>query len=177
MKDWNACFAAQPDWDKAINIVQDRVEGRWLRWSDKLCDEQGSGFAVLALDCITLESLWGFIHGRPVPKGDGEGVYRDMLARAEFGWTHHESDDFRRFVRNGLMHDAETRSNWMVEMTVPRSVIMERSAGGQYRINRTKFHKAVRATFEDWMVRLRAGDTSLRKNMRLRMDDIVTKST
>jgi hypothetical protein len=44
-----------------------------------------------------------------------------------------------------------------------------------YVINRTKFHKAVISTFEDWIAELRGGERTLREKMRLRMDEIITK--
>ena len=45
-KQWNAAFDGREDWDTAINIVEDRIKGRWLDAADKLRDEPNSGFAV-----------------------------------------------------------------------------------------------------------------------------------
>lgn len=173
--DWKTAFEEVENWDLAIDIVEDRIEGRWLKWVDKIAKFQFSGFAVLALDCIVLESLWGFRNGRAVPYRGEEDVYREMLSTKQFEWPAKQIDDFRKFVRNGLIHDAETRNHWLVEMTVPKTSIAESNPAGGYMINRSKFHKAVRDTFRDWVDLLRSGDASLRARMRERMNDIIAK--
>jgi len=175
-KDWKGInFSMEDGWQQAVAIVEDRIEGRWLRWVDGIVSSQFSGFAVLALDCIVLESLWGFANGKAVPKRHEREVYRKMLSGRRFRWPDAQIDDFREFVRNGLMHDAETRNRWLVEMTIPRNRIAEQNAAGDYVINRSKFHRAVRGTFEDWLHGLRSGDGGLRRNMRARMDEIIAK--
>jgi len=171
---WKAAFKTRHDWDRAIDIVEDRIRSRWLDPVEQILDDWSSGFAVLALDCIILESLWGFMHGRPVQSGEERQVYRDILRGAHFGWTDSQSDDFRKFVRNGLMHDAETRSRWLVKKTVPRNAILEARDGG-YVLNRTKFHRALVSVFEDWVGRMRAQNQGLRTKMRARMNQIIAK--
>jgi len=172
--DWEIAFQKGPDWDKAIAIVEDRIEGRWLRWVDEIAPFRFSGFAVLALDCIVLESLWGFMNGKSLPKGQERDVYRNILKGSRFGWTDKQCDDFREFVRNGLMHDAETRKGWRVEKSIPRYSIIDQSKHGGYRINRTMFHEALKAAVADWIKELRRGqDSDLRENMRHRMDQII----
>jgi hypothetical protein len=173
---WKAAFGGHEDWKTAIDILKDRIEGRWLTWADQILDAQYSGFAVLALDCIVLESIWGFMNGKSIPRKHEQQVYREMLAHPRLGWNDTESDSFREFVRNGLMHDAETRNQWIVEQTIPTNSIIEKRTSGGYVINRTMFHQALKATFEDWIAQLRAGsDVALLRNMRDRMNQIIAK--
>jgi hypothetical protein len=96
--------------------------GSWRYNSDilpKLADATYSGFAVIALDRVVLESLWGFRKGKSIPQRQEQHVYRNILMGPSFGWTQALADDFRTFVRNGLMHDAETRKGWLIEKTIP----------------------------------------------------------
>jgi hypothetical protein len=172
---WNAAFDGREDWARAINIVEDRIKGRWLDAADRLIDEPHAGFAILALDCIVLESLWGFMNGRAVPRRGEQRVYRGVLMSPGFGWTEAQSDSFRELVRNGIIHDAETRSRWLVERTVPRNIVPQLNKQGDYVLNRTRFHGALKAEFEEWIIRLRAGDVALRDRMRQRMDQIIAK--
>jgi len=160
-------------WQKAIDIAEDRIRGRWLRWADRIADEQYAGFAVLALDCIVLESLWGFKEGKPVPKRSERQVYRDLLTGPNFGFTEKQSDAFREFVRNGLMHDAETRGRWRIEKTIPKGTIIERNTHGDYVINRSRFHHAVTAAVDDWIRTARNGDATLRENIKKRIEQII----
>src|SRR5712664_1272918 len=50
-------FDNEDDWLKAIEIVEDRIRGRFVVWIDRIASEQFSGFAVIALDCLLLETL------------------------------------------------------------------------------------------------------------------------
>ena len=102
-------------------------------------------------------------------------MYQDILTGPSFGWTAPQSQDFRELVRNAIMHDAETRNRWLVEKTVPRDVILRQNKNGDYQLNRTKFHGALRAAFDDWIVKLRGGDATLRDKMRKRMNEIIAK--
>src|ERR1035438_3316012 len=101
VKDWNDAFNDREEWDIAINIVEDRIKGRWLDAADRLLNEPHSGFAILALDCIILESLWGFMNGKAVPRGREGQVYQEILTGPSFGWSAPQSQDFRELVRNG----------------------------------------------------------------------------
>jgi hypothetical protein len=174
-KQWQAAFDGVEDWDTAINIVEDRIRGRWLDAGDLLVGEPYSGFAVLALDCIVLESLWGLMNGTAVPRRQERRVYQDILTGPRFGWTAAQSEAFREFVRNGVIHDAETRQGWLVGRTVPSGIMPQTDKNGGYRLNRTKFHGALKATFEDWIAILRAGGSPLRGKMRDRMNQIIEK--
>jgi hypothetical protein len=174
-KDWNDAFDGRENWNAAIRIVEDRIKGRWLDPADRLMDEAHSGFAILALDCIVLESVWGFMNGKAVPKHQEKQVYHDILTGPRFNFTPDLSESFRELVRNGIMHDAETRSRWLVEKTYPRYAVARENKNGDYVVNRTKFHRALTAAFKDWVAKLRGGDTVLRKNMRLRMQEVISK--
>jgi hypothetical protein len=141
-KNWNDAFDGCEDWDTAINIVEDRIKGRWLDSAECLLDEPHSGFAIIALDCIVLESLWGFMNGKAVPHGKEQQVYQEILTGKSFGLSPDLSENFRDQVRNGIMHDAETRKRWLIEKTVPHDAIAQQTKNGDYVLNRTKFHRA-----------------------------------
>lgn len=174
-KDWDDAFNGPENWDKAIDIVEDRIKGRWLNSADQLLCEPHSGFAILALDCIVLESLWGFIHGKGVPAGSEQQVYRDILMRPSFGFSVELCDSFRKLVRNGIMHDAETRHRWLVESSIPIHTIAQENGKGDCVLNRTEFHRVLTAVFQDWIAKLRGGDAELRGNMRQRMNQIIQR--
>jgi hypothetical protein len=174
-KQWITAFDGREDWVTAIDIVEDRIKGRWLDAADRLIDAPHAGFAILALDCIILESVWGFMNGRAVPRGGERQVYRVMLMSPGFRWSEVQADSFRELVRNGIIHDAETRSRWLIEKTVPHTAVPRLNKQGDYVLNRTKFHGALKAVFAKWIAELRAGDATLRKSMRQRMNQIIAK--
>jgi hypothetical protein len=75
-------------------------------------------------------------------------------------------------IRNGLLHDAETRGGWLIRESDPRNKILERR-GQYYVLNRTRFYNALNAEFKDYLARL--GDSTkdtLRNNFLKKMDNI-----
>jgi hypothetical protein len=62
--DWKALnLATQSDWRKAVRMVEDRLNARFLD-AVKLIDKQDfAGFAVHALDCLLIETLQQFREG------------------------------------------------------------------------------------------------------------------
>jgi len=75
-------------------------------------------------------------------------------------------------IRNGLLHDAETRGGWLIRESDPKEKILERR-GQHYVLNRSRFYSALNAEFKDYLVRL--GDSTkhtLRNNFLKKMDNI-----
>ncbi len=178
--DWKRLNLSDPaanedDWRTAAEIVEDRIRGRLINWIDKLVSELFSGFAVLALDCILIESLWGFETGKKSP--GNKDLYSQILNRPRFrkgGFNKAAANSFCGCIRNGIAHDSETRKGWLIGMTIPEGKIVERTSSGEYRLNRTEFHKAVVNECEDWMKSLKCGaDGNVRQKMRNRMEQII----
>ena len=48
---------------KAIEIVKDRLNGRFLHFADKCLGEDFSGFVVLSIDCLLVGSIQQSIDG------------------------------------------------------------------------------------------------------------------
>lgn len=70
--DWrrlNLDRADSPDWSKAVHIFYDRIQGRFLapvEAIEKHPDDNikwFSGFAILAIDCLLIETLYQFYNG------------------------------------------------------------------------------------------------------------------
>ena len=61
---WKALrFTSEADWETAIAIFQDRLETRYLEHIRRLLGHRTSGFAVLALDCVVIETMEQFRQG------------------------------------------------------------------------------------------------------------------
>ena len=56
-------FEAEDDWQRAIDIVENRIRGRFVGWVDELIPKRFAGFVTTALDCLLLETLFGFVAG------------------------------------------------------------------------------------------------------------------
>jgi len=171
--DWNNLdFIAEEHWQKAIEIVEDRINGRFIRWIDQLIGSEFAGFATMALDCLLLETLYGFQAGASTP--DTRKAYKTILTAPPFHFDDALAVAFYENVRNGIIHDTETRKGWLIRMT-PQSEIVKLDGAGSHILNRTIFHSRVKKAVRDWITQLRDGDTTLRENMRKRMDEIIEK--
>jgi hypothetical protein len=71
------------------------------------------------------------------------------------------------------MHDTETRRKWLIERARPVGKIVEKDSEGNFVLNRSLFHAALKNEFEDWLSELRKGtNTKARDNLRKRMEQV-----
>src|SRR5262249_3664137 len=106
LHDWQKlAFADEDDWLTAIEIVQDRIEGRFIQWIDRLVNDEFAGFAVVALDCLLLETLYGFQNGTSTV--DGAKMYKTILTAPPFAFSKGVAKAFYWNVRHGIIHDTE----------------------------------------------------------------------
>jgi hypothetical protein len=64
-----------------VNVIRDRLEGRFLRFASNCLTAKHSGFVVLAIDCLLAETIQQFIDG--VTNGDGRSKEMVKLQTAE----------------------------------------------------------------------------------------------
>jgi hypothetical protein len=158
------------DWLRAVDIVENRIMGRFVRWVDCIAARRFSGFAVVALDCLLLETLIGFMTGEP-SKGP-DALLTKKIGNGEFNFSDEQARLFRENVRNAVIHDTETRHGWIIRPGTSDGQILTSQAEG-ISLNRDAFHSALARELGAWLAKLRAGDKTLRKHMRDRMDQII----
>ena len=131
------------------------------------------GFAIMALCCLLIETLQSFREAR---KGQSSSeVFRKFLRlpafRGEFG-DYNIAKSFVRGIRDGILHEAETR-RWVIWRYEPEDRIIEPQNRG-YALNRTAFFKALEIEFENYLQQLRDPENdNLRKRFLKKMNDIV----
>lgn len=69
-------------WPSAVAMLRDRIEGRFLRHAQQCLKSPDSGFVVLAIDCLLLETLQQFRCGIV----DGRGKSEEMVRALIFPW-------------------------------------------------------------------------------------------
>lgn len=63
IEDWKSInFSVEVDWQTAINIFEDRIRSRFLNIINQAQPSLVSGFAVMALDCLLIETLQQFLY-------------------------------------------------------------------------------------------------------------------
>jgi hypothetical protein len=153
------------------------------------------GFAIMALCCLLIDTLQGFREaptpmialagpcrypGEPCikpPLGTAE-QFKTFLRRPAFGDTFRDEACARAFVngvRNGILHEAETRK-WLIWRDEPPGQIAEQEQDG-FVLNRTLFYHAVKEEFESYLKELRSTQNSaLRQRFKKKMNDIVKET-
>ncbi len=179
-------------WSRAVAAIEKRCALRFIEPADVLValdakDDAlfpaGRGIAILALDCLLLEMLYGYRRGSRTRTGETSDAFEAFLAD-EPAFT----DDaalaaripmFARAVRNGLLHDGETRDGWIVWKGSAGGPLAQTLADGRAVLYRDAFHAAVRRRLDGYFAELRvASDQSakLREKFKERVDQLCLES-
>jgi hypothetical protein len=176
----NADNPKQEDWLKAVDVLRDRIEGRFIKPAQTLIDNDTKpptfGFAVLALDCLVLETIQGFRKGLPNHKRQSQALFVEFLANwqpfiACLGAGMVAKDTAAEFYIQGrcaLHHSGATD-----KITVGVSGPMMRFDNGQIILNRNLFHSELQAEFNRYLAVLSdPASIEPRKKFRLKMNPI-----
>lgn len=148
------------------------------------------GFAIVALCCLLIETSQSFrtAYQAPdistgqctFPEGDcikpGSGTnqqFLDFLSRPAFRGAF-QGDTGKKFnsgVRNGILHEAETR-RWVIWREEPAGKIVDKESSG-YALNRTHFYRAIKQEFESYLQELcDPRNEGLRERFKKKMNDL-----
>lgn len=180
--DLNADNPNQDEWLKAIDILRDRITGRFLKPAQKLIDVDKDGkpptfgFAILALDCLVLETIQGFRDGLADHNGHSRRLFMEFLSAwppflkcLDEGMDANEkANAFYKQGRCALHHSGATE-NITVRITGPLMTF----TGEKISVNRTVFHKELAVEFERYLAALADPQAiELRKKFLMKMNPI-----
>jgi len=133
------------------------------------------GFAIMSLCCLLAETLQSFRESpgkpadtagpytypdgscvKPVSSPSTNDQFKKFLRRPAFGGAFNDAKIAKKFVdgvRNGILHDAETRG-WRIWRDEPLDQIVEPQAEG-YALNRNEFYRALKGEFDSYLQDLR----------------------
>ena len=179
--DPNGAWATCPEqWKRAIEVLQSRIEKRFFAAVAPLERVPYAGFAVLALDCLLIETIQAFRTGKSTRTStESRTAHAAFLTTAlEFQryFSIERANDFYTNVRNGLLHDGETRKGWLVKSN-SKYALVDPQLGDFFIVNRDKFHKALVKEFGRYLKELRDPDqNALRKNLVSALDGLCKRS-
>ena len=175
--DWKALrFSTEGEWQKAIDIFEDRIRGRFLDIIDSVENHKYAGFAVLALDCLLLETLQQFREGKAkTPKRKSKDYFVCFLTKTSFGnfFQKKSAEVFYDQIRCGILHQAETKGKSLIRTDVPLVSFTSNQQG--LIVNRKLFHKQLVVEFVYYVTELRKNNPPnevLRQNFKKKMDHI-----
>lgn len=178
-------------WERAIRAIERRFALRFTEPADALLalDEEdvlfpaGRGFAILALDCLVIEMLYGYRRGTHTQSGETRDAF-DAFVSDEPTFTKDASltariPSFARAIRNGLLHDGETREGWIVWKGRADGPLAQALSDDRVVLYRDAFHAAACRRLDSYFAELRgsgAGSTELRSRFRERVDQLCRDS-
>jgi hypothetical protein len=191
-----SCIEALETADSKSDIsVPDEAQGDCLNLPQEN-EAVVPGFAIMALCCLLAETLQSFrcktemprkTEARcsypegpciRVPQTTTTDAFKAFLRRPAFGGAFAEeliASSFVNGVRNGILHEAETR-NWVIWRSEPENQIVAKEGDG-YALNRTAFHRALKNDFAEYLVELRDPMAlDLRARFRKKMNDMVREA-
>lgn len=157
-----------------------RKERRGLRLAPELARYENSdalptrsGFAILALGCLLIDTIQAFREGR-VSTGESSSArsFKTFLrARSFRAFSSADREHFYSYVRNALLHNGETREDWKVRID-SGSLLTKHPQAGTCVINRRLFHAGVLREFRSLCYEIKAGPVETRTKFLRRMDAI-----
>ena len=177
VNDWRKLtFSTEDEWQRGINMLEDRIQSRFLDVINLIEREIYAGFAVLALDCLLIETLQQFREGVfETPCGQSESYFTSFLTQGSFGRYFDEkmAKTFYRQIRCGVLHQAEVKGSSRILIRRGTPLVKYTNDRKGLVINRKLFHQQLIHEFEDYINRLRQpSNQELRVNFKKKMDYI-----
>lgn len=124
-------------WCTVIDAMRRRIQERFLTPVQELArfDDQDPlpyrpGFAILALDCLLIDTIQSFREGR-VSTGDVSPAnsFKTFLSAPRFSdFTNKDRSEFFQYVRNAIFHNGETRKDWKIRISTGRMLERDHTA-------------------------------------------------
>ncbi|SRR6266542_2309321 len=173
-------------WKHVISAMASRFTKRFVAPADPLIARdkrrrtmpEGPGFAVLALDCLLLETLFGYQRGARPPK-TGRAFTQFLRSAPNFKgpFAGGRAEAFADAIRNSLLHDGETRDGWIKWKGRAGGPLIYEPGDGRLVLYRDAFHAAVKASITDYINRLNSPDSvELRRRLKKRIDRLCDDS-
>ena len=181
-EDWKAIdFSTERGWQKAIDIFEDRIRGRFLKIIESIENYTYAGFAVLALDCLLIETLQQFLEGvYQTPRGKGREYFVRFLTETSFRkfFDKQKAEMFYEQIRCGILHQAEVKESSRVFIREGIPLVSLTEDGKGLIVNRKLFHEQLVKEFENYLRRLRnPANKDLRNKFKRKMDYICRVSS
>lgn len=167
-------FSTEGGWQEAIEIFKDRIRGRFLEPISRMELYGYAGFAVIALDCLLIETLQQFKEGLSRSSSSRDSFVR-FLTESSFSsyFSKEAAGLFYEQIRCGILHQAETKGSSRIVARRDSPLVEHSHDGKGLVINRCLFHKQLVSEFEAYIARLRdASNVDLRMKFKRKMDHI-----
>ncbi|NRP86691.1 hypothetical protein GFPCMMHI_02599 [Ensifer adhaerens] len=176
----------EAQWQEAGDIINDRIEGRFLKPADALIEAEKDktegtfGFAILALDFLVIETVQGFREGKINHNGQSKTLFKNFLTewslfKESVPVEAEREPQAIKLYENGRCALHHSGSTDFLKVGISGEAL-EFSEDGSILINRTLFHRRLSEEFTCFIEAIKApGDPVLRRNVKTKMTEICQK--
>jgi hypothetical protein len=166
------------DWNLMTDIFIDRIDGRYLKPIRLISKDSAigeySGFTILAIDCLFIETLNQFYNGHDETQGKHNKAFWNFFKQSDFFKSHFSRQKafiFYSHFRCGILHQAQTKAMSVVRIDqnqMVQNVTSDISDG--LIIDRLLFHEALENELSSYVNKLKNGNKKLCDNFKIKMD-------
>lgn len=162
VKDWITAKNTN-DWLLSIDIFYDRIESRYLKPVRYIANDneigEFSGFSILAIDCLIIETLNQFYNGLDETEGEHWKAFWYVFKNSrhfEPSFTRQRAEIFYKHFRCGILHQAQTKANSVIRICRPKMIeeVNPGKISDGLIVDREKFHKALESEIDDYKQKL-----------------------
>lgn len=162
----------EKDKESIADFIKERFAERYINPVKK--GPYKSGFAIMALSCLMIESLESFHKGWKNTDGKSKQAFRSFFEYAykkelKLGVFHNIADNFYKNIRCGLLHQAETINGWRI---LRKGKLLNEESKT---INANEFLNGVEEFLNFYYEKLKQSDwdDDIWKNLRKKMNAII----
>lgn len=128
-----------------VEFVNLRLKERYIYPLQAIPEKSRSGFCTMAICCLLVETLESFWQGWEDTNGKGSTPFQNFFDRSNnLKDLKGHGNEFWLNVRNGVLHQGETKGSWTVRRTGDLFDV------GKKRINATKFHEQLETCIDHY---------------------------
>jgi len=168
-------------WKEMVEIFSDRLEGRFLEPIRLIAADEKigkfSGFSIVTLDCLMIETLKQFYDGEDKTEMDHATAFRDFFRGSPYFQdlaSTKKAKTFYSHFRCGLMHQAQTKKKSLIKIK-QRHMVQQVSSNidDGLIIDRVLFHQAIEDEINRYKSMLiNCENEDMRKNFKKKMNII-----
>lgn len=165
------------NWADGIKIIEDRFNSRFFKQIEQIENNEFSGFIIMSIDCLLIETLLQFYLGLKnseiLYKGKQRDAFRDFFRNSKHFKNDFVTDEvcftFYNHFRNGLLHQAQTKGESLIRIYENSTVqlVDELNSKKGLIVDREKFHQKLYLEFQDYIQDLKDNKNNF-KNENLR---------
>lgn len=150
-------------WEQGIKIIRDRFESRFLDIIHLIKNNECSGFLLMSIYCLLIETLMQFYLGEESTDkrfiGSHWRAFRDFFQQSDFFKDDFKTDKICRIFyshfRCGLLHQAETKGESKIKIQQEAMLkVIKNQTRASLIIDRGKFHNCLSKEIESYFQNL-----------------------